>query len=153
MSTPDDEAVLRALRAIAQPTPKSSRLPGWPPKDWRALIALVASVAGAAVLTGFAGWLVWIIWRGGWPVETADKRIEALARALLGVLLTVSIVLISLGLAINRRTVKGSIGVASFEASGGEGEDGQQVAQVTTTTKVSASAADGDADEAISETR
>jgi TRAP-type C4-dicarboxylate transport system permease small subunit len=88
-------------------------LPGWPPRDWRALLALVASVAGAATLTGVACWLVWILWRGGWPSGTEGARIDALARALFGVLFIVGVVLISLGLAINRRS-------ASFEASGGE---------------------------------
>lgn len=95
-------------------------LPGWPPRDWRALIALAASIAGAAVLTGFAAWIVWILWRGGWPASTAPDRIGALAKALLGLLLIVGIVLVSLGLAINRRMVRGSIGPASFEASGGD---------------------------------
>lgn len=111
------------------------KLPGWPPRDWRAFVALTASIAGAAVLTGVACWIVWILWRGGWPASTADARVEALARALLGILFTVGIVLVSLGLAINRRTLKGSIGAASFEASGG---DETAVATVTTTAAVTA---------------
>jgi hypothetical protein len=96
------------------------KLPAWPPKDWRALLALTASVAGAAALTAFSAWIVWILWRGGWPETTAVIRIDALAKALIGLLAIVGIVLISLGLAINRRSIKGSIGPASFEASGGE---------------------------------
>lgn len=107
------------------------KLPAWPPKDWRALLALTASVAGAAALTAFSAWIVWILWRGGWPDTTAVIRIDALAKALMGLLMIVGIVLISLGLAINKRTVKGSIGAASFEASGGD--DAPQ--SVTTTTK------------------
>jgi hypothetical protein len=92
-------------------------LPGWPPKDLRAFFALVASVAGAATLTAFAAWIVWILW--GW--QGFDQlRIDALAKALFGLLFIVGIVLVSLGLAINRRSIKGSILGASFEAEGGE---------------------------------
>lgn len=92
----------------------------WPPRDWRALLALVASVAGAAVLTGFAAWIVWILWRGGWSVTTENARVDALAKSLFGTLLIIGIVLVSLGLAINKRSVKGSLLGASFEAEGGE---------------------------------
>lgn len=95
-------------------------VPGWPPKDWRAFIALAGSIVGAAVLTGFAAWLVYILWLGGWPIGTEGVRLDALAKALFGVLFIVGIVLVSLGLAINRRSVKGSILGASFEASGGD---------------------------------
>lgn len=96
---------------------------GWPPRDWRALLALVASIAGAAALTGLVGWLVWILWRGGWGDGTEGARIDALATALYGTLAIVGVVLVSLGLAINRRVVRGSIGAASFEASGGDEEE------------------------------
>lgn len=95
-------------------------IPGWPPRDWRALLALVASVVGAAVLTGFAAWLVWILWRGGWSLGTEAVRVDALAKALFGALLIIGVVLVSLGLAINKRSVKGSILGASFEAQGGD---------------------------------
>jgi len=90
-------------------------LPGWPPRDWRAFLALIASVAGAATLTGFAAWVVTIIrdWNG-----FDELRIDALAKALFGLLFIVGIVLISLGLAINRRSIKGSFLGASIEAEG-----------------------------------
>ena len=93
------------------------KIPGWPPRDWRAFIALAASIVGAAVLTGFAAWLVHIVrnWRG-----FDELRISILGNALYGVLLIVGVVLVSLGLAINRRSVKGSILGASFEATGGD---------------------------------
>ncbi|WP_414902451.1 hypothetical protein ACMT1E_04275 [Sphingomonas flavalba] len=107
-------------------------IPGWPPKDLRALLALVASIAGAAVLTGFAAWLVWILWRGGWPVATAPMRVAALARALMLALLIIGAVLLSLGLAINRRSIR--LGRDGFEASGGD--DAPPVARVTTETTV-----------------
>jgi TRAP-type C4-dicarboxylate transport system permease small subunit len=113
---------------------------GWQPRDWRALLALVASVAGAAVLTGFAAWVTWILWRGGWSQGTEGVRIDALAKALLSLLLIVGIVLVSLGLAINRRQVKATLPFgAGFEASGGEDESApESSATVTTTTTVGA---------------
>lgn len=93
-------------------------LPSWPPRDWRALLALFASIVGSAVLTGFAGWLVWILWRGGWSLGTEGARLDTLGKALLLVLSIMGLVLIGLGLAINRRTLK--LGTGGFEASGGE---------------------------------
>lgn len=93
-------------------------LPGWPPRDWRAFIALIASIVGSAVLTGFAAWLVWILWKGGWQLGTEGKRLDSLGTALLLILSIMGLVLVSLGLAINRRTLK--LGKDGFEASGGE---------------------------------
>jgi hypothetical protein len=92
-------------------------LPGWPPRDLRAFLALVASVAGAATLTGLSAWIVWMLWT--WK-GFDQSRIDALAKALFGLLFIVGIVLVSLGLAINRRSIKGSILGASFEAEGGD---------------------------------
>lgn len=92
----------------------------WPPRDWRALLALAGSILGAAVLTMLAAWIVWILWAGGWPVSTADRRIAALAKALLALLGTVAVVLLSLGLAINRRTLKANIGRSGIDFSGGD---------------------------------
>lgn len=93
---------------------------GWAPRDARALIALAASVAGAAVLTGLAAWLAWILWRGGWPAATASDRIAALGRSLLATLAIIGAVLLSLGLAINRRSLHARAFGASLEASGGD---------------------------------
>jgi hypothetical protein len=91
--------------------------PEWPPRDWRALLALLASVLGAAVLTGFAAWIVWIFWtwRGFDQV-----RLDALAKALFGLLFIVGVVIVGLGMAINKRSVKGSFFGANFEAQGGD---------------------------------
>jgi hypothetical protein len=92
-------------------------LPGWPPRDWRAFLALIASVAGAATLTGFAAWLVHILrsWQG-----FDQLRITILGNALYAVLAIVGLVLVGLGLAINRRSIKGSFLGASIEAQGGD---------------------------------
>ena len=100
------------------------RPPQWPPRDWRALIALTASIAGAAVLTGFSVWLVKLLVM----FASADPKvrmevIRALATSNYGLLAIIGAVLLSLGLAINRRSVKGSAFGASFEAAGGENDD------------------------------
>ncbi len=95
--------------------------PNWPPRDWRALVALIASIAGAAVLTGFSIWLVTLL--VSFATSDASVRMEvvrALATSNYGLLAIIGAVLLSLGLAINRRSVKGSAFGASFEAAGGE---------------------------------
>ena len=98
--------------------------PDWPPRDWRALIALTASIAGAAVLTGFSIWLVRLL--VGFARSDSSVRMEvirALATSNYGLLAIIGAILLSLGLAINRRSVKGSAFGASFEAAGGEDDD------------------------------
>ena len=98
------------------------RLPDWSPRDWRAMIALWASIAGAAVLTGFSAWLVSLIVAFARADERQRARaVEALANSNYGLLLVIGAVLLSLGLAINRRSLKASAFGASFEAGGGEG--------------------------------
>ena len=100
------------------------RVPRWPPRDWRALIALTASIAGAAVLTGFSIWLVRLLVT--FARSDASVRMEvirALATSNYGLLAIIGAILLSLGLAINRRSVKGSAFGASFEAAGGEDDD------------------------------
>ncbi len=101
-----------------------SRLTQWPPRDWRALIALVASIAGAAVLTGFSVWLVKLL--VAFARANPGLRLEvirALATSNYGLLAIIGAILLSLGLAINRRSVKGSAFGASFEAAGGDADD------------------------------
>lgn len=85
----------------------------WPPKDWRALIALVGSIAGAAVLTGLLAWIIHLL--AGW------LRAGELANIAYGLLAIIGAVLLSLGLAINRRSIR--ISRDGFEASGGEESD------------------------------
>lgn len=90
-------------------------------RDSRAMIALVASIAGAAVLTGFSIWLVRLLVRLAWHdpgVRTAV--VDALAASNYGLLGIIGAVLLSLGLAINRRSLRASAFGASLEADGGE---------------------------------
>jgi hypothetical protein len=88
-------------------------------RDGRASIALLASIGGSAALTGFAGWIAWILWQGGWPAASAEQRIAVLGEALLLALAGSLVVLVSLGLAINRREIR--VGREGFELSGGDG--------------------------------
>lgn len=79
-------------------------------KEWLALIALVASIIGGAVLTANRIWLIGILERAQQWAAIAD--IAKLDTLIIG------LVLIGLGLAINKRSVK--LGAGGFEASGGE---------------------------------
>lgn len=102
-------------------------MPSWPPRYILALIALAASIAGAAVLTGMLAWIVSMfqLW----------KQADPLARIAYGLLFIVGIVLVSLGLAINRRSVKASGLGFTLDASGGEDDAPPASATVTTTVK------------------
>lgn len=99
------------------------------PRDMRAFVALMASIGGTMGLTIIIVLIIYILWRGGWAVGTEIARIDKIG--LIAILLTVimGVTMTGLGLAINRRTLRGSVGAASFEATGGD-----EVAAVTTTT-------------------
>ena len=93
---------------------------GWNARDWRAMIALVASIAGASVLTFVSIWIVRLLSR----FATADpgvreRVVEVLAASNYGLLAIIGAVLLSLGLAINRRSLRASAFGASLEADGG----------------------------------
>lgn len=106
---------------------------GWVQRDWRAFVALMASIGGAVALTGFSASLALMLWRGGWPVATAPERIAVLGKALILSLGLSGIVMMSLGFAINRRSMK--VTRDGFDLSGGEPPAS---ATVTTTTTVAA---------------
>ena len=96
----------------------------WTTRDWRAMIALWASIAGAAVLTGFSAWLVTLIVAfARYDRSLGARALDALAYSNYGLLLVIGAVLLSLGLAINRRSVKASAFGAHIEAGGGEEHD------------------------------
>lgn len=107
------------------------------PRDWRALIALGASIAGAAVLTAFAWSLVNLLdGHAGKLIAALLKNtpvrdevagvlviiIRTLAWGLKLTLVGVIAVLLSLGLAINRRNLE--LGRGGLKMSGGDGDDG-----------------------------
>lgn len=87
-----------------------SWLKSLPVKSLLALIALLASIAGAAVLTLNRVWLIQILERAKAWADIAD--IAKLDTLILG------LILLSLGLAINRRSFK--ITRQGIEAEGGE---------------------------------
>ena len=96
-------------------------LPAWEPRSWRAMIALWASIGGAAVLTGFSVWLVRLLVALAWHDPNVRAAVvEALAASNYGLLAIIGAVLLSLGLAINRRSLKASAFGAVIEADGGE---------------------------------
>lgn len=126
-------------------------LPNWPARDWRAMIALLASVLGAAVLTVFAWWLVNLLDSYATRLITEIVRdpksnatvggalvtvVRTIAWGLKLLLAGIVVVLLSLGLAINRRTLSANIGKARLDMSGGDDDAAQPAAVVTTTTAV-----------------
>lgn len=106
----------------------------WPPRDGRSFVALIASIGGAIALTCFAVWMVWIfVWGFAWPVDTSVQRLDWLGWGLMILLGGSLLVLVTLGFAINRRSIR--FGKDGFEASGGD--DPAPVVTTTTTTAVS----------------
>lgn len=88
------------------------RVPGWPPRDWRALLALAASVAGAAILTAHRAWLVAILERA--------RLFREIANIAYGDTVIIGLVLLALGYAISQRRFSGKFMGASFDTSGGD---------------------------------
>jgi hypothetical protein len=94
---------------------------GWPPKDWRALLALLFSVMGAVILTLFLWWATDQLQPdGGWQPENEAQRLHTIRWILWIVAGSIGAVLIGLGMAINRRSFKGNIGGSGFDFEGGE---------------------------------
>lgn len=85
----------------------------WPARAWRKLLALLLLAGGGIALTLTAWRLVTLVARRSpfdpWP----------LAYALYGALGLIAIVLLSFGWVLGRTTISGSVGAASFNASGG----------------------------------
>lgn len=91
------------------------------PRDLRAFIALWASIGGTMALTLAVVGAVMILWRGGWSKGTELARIDKIGLIAIIVTVIMGVTMTSLGLAINRRSVKatGPLGTG-FEASGGD---------------------------------
>ena len=104
----------------------------WPPKDWRAMLALVFSVLGAAVLTAFVWWGSASLLPGeGWSPANELHRLKT-ARWVLWISVGgVVVVLVGLGMAINRRSFKGTLGGSNFEFEGGDEPTPAAAAQAT----------------------
>lgn len=99
------------------------RLPHWPPRDWRSLLALVFSVLGAVALTGLVGMgLGYLLPDRGWTPATEAARISTISWVLWISTAFIGIVLVGLGMAINRRSLRLRSGDKSAEFEGGDDE-------------------------------
>ena len=79
-------------------------------KEWLALIAMAASIVGAAVLTINRVWLIKMLERAKAWTDIADiAKIDTLI---------IGAIIMALGFAINRRSIK--LSKDGLEASGGE---------------------------------
>jgi hypothetical protein len=94
---------------------------GWPPKDWRAILALIFSVLGAVVLTALLWWgIAQLLPEKGWNTATEADRARAIRWALWIVAASIGLVLIGLGFAVNRRSLRGKWGDKSINWEGGD---------------------------------
>lgn len=99
-------------------------LPEWPPREWRSLLALIFSVLGGVVLTLFVWWAYALLGPGkGWTVATELNRATTMRWVLWIATGSIGLVLLSLGMAINRRALRGQWGDKSVEFAGGDAED------------------------------
>jgi len=114
---------------------------GWPPRDLRAFVALAASIGGAMVLTALLGWIIRIF--QNWHIA------DPLANIAYGLLAIIGIILMSLGLAINRRSVKASGLGFSLDATGGDDSTPTPTVTTTTTTAVATPVTDNSSQQSI----
>lgn len=95
----------------------------WPPKDWRAFAALMGSIAGAAMLTVFVWWGCAILLPSAkWSEVTEPQRLDTIRWVLWIASGAIAVVLIGLGMAINRRSFRATWGKAGVGYEGGDGE-------------------------------
>ncbi|WP_298164605.1 hypothetical protein [Novosphingobium sp.] len=96
----------------------------WPPRDWRKVLALIFSVAGAAFLTALVWWgMAALLPERGWTVASEPDRAATLRWVLWIAIGGVVVVLFSLGMAINRRSLQAQWGDKRVDFSGGENSD------------------------------
>ncbi len=97
----------------------------WPPRDWRKVLALIFSVAGAVVLTALVAWgMAALLPDHGWTVASELDRAMTLRWVLWIAIGGVVVVLVGLGMAINRRTLNAQWGDKAINFDGGENSDG-----------------------------
>jgi len=102
-------------------------LPSWPPRDWRSVLALLFSVLGAVALTGLVGMgLSFLLPDQGWTEASEGSRIATIRWVLWIATSFIGIVLVGLGMAINRRSLKLRSGDRSAEFEGGEDDSDDQ---------------------------
>lgn len=97
--------------------------PNWPPRDWRSLLALVFSVLGAVALTVLvAVGLDYLLPDRGWTPASEGDRIATIRWVVWIATAFIGIVLVGLGMAINRRSLRLRSGDKSATFEGGEDE-------------------------------
>lgn len=96
-------------------------MPSWPPRDWRSLLALLFSVLGAVALTLLVAMgLDDLLPDKGWTQASEDTRIATIRWVLWISTAFIGLVLVGLGMAINRRSLKLRSGDKSATFEGGE---------------------------------
>ncbi|QEH80820.1 hypothetical protein EIK56_22915 [Sphingomonas sp. C8-2] len=104
-------------------------IPGWPPRDWRMLLALLFLAGGGVACTIFAAAALYAIAWEPWPDSVAALRIRWLGYLGLAALALIGVVLTSYGFVLGRRAWKAKgPGGLEFEASGGEDDDALPIA-------------------------
>ena len=83
----------------------------------RAWLYGLAWLGGGVAAGAFAIWLVTLI-RWDWPADRAEQQLTILGNALYGMIALMALVTLGLSMRNAIRNIKGSAGVASFEANG-----------------------------------
>jgi TRAP-type C4-dicarboxylate transport system permease small subunit len=98
----------------------------WPPRDWRKVLALIFSVMGAVVLTVLVWWgMAALLPERGWTPSSELDRAMTLRWVLWIAIGGVVVVLVGLGMAINRRTLNAQWGDKAINFDGGENSDAE----------------------------
>lgn len=98
------------------------RAAGWPPRDWRMLLALLFLTGGGVACTSLAAWSLRAIADGAWPAVVAPLRIRWLGYLGLAAMVLIGIVLTSFGFVLGRRAWRVKAGAIDASAEGGQDE-------------------------------
>lgn len=90
-------------------------------QEKRAWVYGLAWLGGGMAAGAMAIWLVTLI-RWDWPADRAEQQLTILANALYGMICLMALVTLGLSIRNAIRNIKGSVGAASFEANGHEGQ-------------------------------